>query len=115
MPGNDPRLVALVAHLDREDASAAETWRRVGDAVAAIGLQRPSYECIRRLVRIERRRRELRREGRRVVGGAVGAAAVGLVPNVQLTLERVSELRGLEELVTQRYKALPDEWETEDD
>ena len=63
---NDPRVAVLVAALDREDVSAAETWREVASAAERLGMRRPSYQHVRRLVRIERRRRELERAGREV-------------------------------------------------
>ncbi len=37
----------------------AETWRRLAEAGERLGLTRPSYQHVRRLVRIERRRRQV--------------------------------------------------------
>jgi hypothetical protein len=102
---NDPRLAALVAALDEEDVPAAETWRRVGAAAEKIGLIRPSYQHVRRIVRVERRRQELRRQVRKVLAGAVSTSAAGLAPNVVLVLERLRELQLAEELVLQEHKA----------
>jgi hypothetical protein len=102
---NDPRLAALVAALDEEDQPAAETCRRVGAAAEELGLLRPSYGHVRRVVRIERRRQELRREARQVVAGAVSRSAAGLAPSVVLVLERLRELQLAEELVLQEHKA----------
>lgn len=102
---NDPRLAALVTALDGEDVPAAETWRRVGAAAEELGLIRPSYQHVRRLVRIERRRRELRAEARQVLTGAVATSAAGLVPSVVLVLERLRELQLAEELVLQKHMA----------
>jgi hypothetical protein len=101
----DPRFSALVAALDEEDVPAAETWRRVGAAAAELGLLRPSYQHVRRIVRIERRRQELRKEARNVLAGAVSTSAAGLVPSVVLVLERLRELQLAEELVLQEHKA----------
>ena len=101
---NDPRLCALVAALDEEDAPAAETCRRVGTAARELGLIQPSYGHVRRIVRIERRRQELRREARKVLAGAVSTSAAGLVPSVVLVLERLRELQRAEELVLQEHK-----------
>ena len=105
---NDPRLSALVAALDEENVPAAETCRRVGAAAEAIGLLRPSYGHVRRIVRVERRRQELRREARQVLSGAVQTSAAGLVPSVVLVLERLRELQLAEELVLQEHKAFVD-------
>jgi hypothetical protein len=102
---NDPRFSALVAALDEDDVPAAETCRRVGAAAEEIGLIRPSYQHVRRIVRVERRRRELRAEARKVLSGAVAASAAGLAPDVVLVLERLRELQLAEELVLQEHKA----------
>jgi hypothetical protein len=102
---NDPRLCALVAALDEEDAPAAETCRRVGAVAEELGLIRPSYGHVRRIVRIERRRHELRREARKVLSGAVSTSAAGLVPSVVLVLERLRELQLAEELVLREHKS----------
>lgn len=101
---NDPRLRALVAALDEQGAPAAETCRRVGAAARELGLIQPSYGHVRRIVRIERRRQELRRETRIVLAGAASTSAAGLVPSVVLVLERLRELQLAEELVLQEHK-----------
>jgi hypothetical protein len=101
---NDPRISALVAALEEDGMPAAETCRRVGAAAEAIGLLRPSYQHVRRIVRVERRRRELRAEARKVLAGAVSTSAAGLVPSVVLVLERLRELQLAEELVLQEHK-----------
>jgi hypothetical protein len=101
---NDPRLRALVAALDEEGVPAAETCRRVGAAASELGLIQPSYGHVRRIVRIERQRQELRREARKVLAGAASTSAAGLVPSVVLVLERLRELQLAEELVLQEHK-----------
>ena len=103
---NDPRLVQLVAHFDRADHSAAETWRQVSLAVERVGLTRPSYQHVRRLVRVERRLQELRAQQRDVWQDAAARNAAGLVPSVVWTLSRVRELQLAEELVLQEHKPL---------
>jgi hypothetical protein len=100
---NDPRISALVAALDEDGMPAAETCRRVGAAAEEIGLIRPSYQHVRRVVQVERRRRELRAEARKVLTGAVSTSAAGLAPSV--VLERLRELQVAEELVLQKHKA----------
>lgn len=102
---NDPRLVELVAVFDRDDSSAAETWRLVGDALERIGLPRPGYHRILRLVRLERRRRALRAEARGVLKDTLSRSAAGLAPNILWTIERVNELRREEALVVQHHEA----------
>jgi hypothetical protein len=56
-PSTRLRLRELVAALDEDGAPAAATWRLVGETAANLGLPRPSYPHVRRLVRDERRRR----------------------------------------------------------
>jgi hypothetical protein len=102
---NDPRLCALVAALDEDHVPAAETCRRVGAAADELGLIRPSYGHVRRIVRVERRRRDLRAEARKVLTGAVSTSAAGLAPSVVLVLERLRELQLAEELVLREHKA----------
>jgi hypothetical protein len=102
---NDPRLAVLVGALDRGDVSAAETWRRVGEAAERLGLRRPSYQHVRRLVRVERRAREVRRESREVVADSLVAVAAGRVPSAVWTLERLRGLQCEGELVLQEHKA----------
>ena len=66
---------------------------------------RPSYGHVRRIVRIERRRRQLRRDARQVLAGTLSTSAAGLAPSVLLVLERLRELQRAEELVLQEHKA----------
>jgi predicted nucleic acid-binding protein len=105
IPPNDPRVAVLVGALDREDVPAAETWRRVAEAGERLGLTRPSYQHVRRLVRVERRRRELRADGREVLTGALTTVAAGRVPSAVWTLQRLRELEREGELVSQEHKA----------
>ncbi|MDX6439237.1 MAG: hypothetical protein QOF45_1820 [Gaiellaceae bacterium] len=77
----------------------------MGAAAEELGLIRPSYGHVRRIVRVERRRRELRAEARKVLKGAVSTSAAGLAPSVVLVLERLRELQLAEELVLQEHKA----------
>ncbi|NUT54557.1 MAG: hypothetical protein HOQ03_01060 [Thermoleophilia bacterium] len=98
-------MAVLVVELDDKDVPMAETWRRVGRAAERLGLSRPSYQHVRRLVRIERRRRQLEAKGRAVLGRAAATMAAGRVPSAVLVLERLRELRNAEELVLQDHKA----------
>jgi hypothetical protein len=64
-PRVDSRLVAAVELLDDPTVRIAETNRRLGVVAGALGLPRPSYEEVRRLVH------EYRRLGPRPGAGAV--------------------------------------------
>jgi hypothetical protein len=105
VPQNDPRLAVLAGALDQEDVPAAETWRRVCRAAERLGLPSPSYQHVRRLVRVERRRRQIGREARDVLTGVVSSSAAGRVPSAVFVLERLRELERREELVLQEHKA----------
>ena len=83
-----PRLRELVAALD-EDGPVAETWRLVGETAANLGLPRPSYPHVRRLVADERRRRRARQELRDLLKEAATTVVTGRVPGFDYTLGRV--------------------------
>lgn len=102
---NDPRVAVLVSELDDPHAPVAETWRQVAGTAERLGMRRPSYQHVRRLVRIERRRRQLEAAGREVLGRAATTLAAGRVPSAVLVLERLRELKAREELVLQEHKA----------
>lgn len=63
MPSAAPRtpwpIVAAIGGLDSRDVPIAEVWRRACALAELIGLSRPSYEQIRRLVHRERTIRAL--------------------------------------------------------
>ena len=102
---NDPRVAVLVSALHLDDVPVAQTWREVGSASERLGMRRPSYQHVRRLVRVERRRRELERQGRAVLGKAASTLAAGRVPSAVFVLERLRELELGKELVLQEHKA----------
>jgi hypothetical protein len=60
-PRLDPRLHQMLAQIDDPSRPIAETYRRLTARARTLGLFRPSYEHVRRLVRIVRRFRDLRR------------------------------------------------------
>lgn len=94
-PRYDPRLLAAARTLDDERLSIAETCRRVGDEADRLGLTRPSYVHLRRIVRAERdRRRELGALARDIVEHI----ASGRVPRVESVTERTREAALLAEL-----------------
>ena len=86
-----PRLRELVAALDEDDTPVAATWRLVSETAGNLGLPRPSYPHIRRLVLAERRRRRPRAEIRDVVKEATSTIAAGRVPGFDYTLGRLLE------------------------
>ncbi|HWN21500.1 MAG TPA: hypothetical protein VNP93_05970 [Gaiellaceae bacterium] len=102
---NDGRVAYLVRLLDRDGVPVAATWREVAVGSERLGLSRPSYGHVRRLVRIERRRRELRRHAAAVLGEAGATLFAGLVPSVPALADKLDELRLEEELVLQEHKA----------
>ena len=67
----------------------AVTWRLVGETAAKVGLPRPSYPHVRRLVAAERRRRAARREFRDVLREAAVTVAAGGTPSFDYTLGRL--------------------------
>ena len=91
-PRYDRRLVRAIRRLDDETLPIAEVWRQVGEAAGRLGVPRPSYVHVRRIVVSERERaaqlREIRNE-----------ALVGLVSRmapdpVDLALRRNEVLAG---------------------
>ena len=64
-PRPDVRLIAAIERLDDPYVRIAETNRKVGLVAEALGLTRPSYEQVRRIVH------DARRRGRRPTTGDV--------------------------------------------
>jgi hypothetical protein len=56
-PRLDRRLRAAAVEVDDPSLPVAETWRKVGLEAEELGLPRPGYDTIRRIVRDHRRRR----------------------------------------------------------
>jgi len=73
-PRYDPRLIEAAAVLDDPDQPIAETCRRVGTFAEKLGLPRPSYVHLRRLILAERERKRTaaarREEIRQILGEA---------------------------------------------
>jgi hypothetical protein len=55
-PRIDSRLVAALERLDDRRVPIAETWRRVRIVATELGLTKPSYEQVRCLVHVARRK-----------------------------------------------------------
>ena len=68
---------------------AAATWRLVSETAAKVGLPRPSYPHVRRLVIAERRRRRAHAELRDVLKEAASSIAAGRVPGFDYTVGRL--------------------------
>jgi hypothetical protein len=104
VPGNDPRIHALVVALDRDDHSAAQTWRAVGEAAWELGLRRPAYDTVRELVRAERLRRRARTATRRAALDVLLAAGSSRVVDLPIALDALAHAKAKERLVTDRHK-----------
>lgn len=78
----------LVAALDRDEQPIAETCRLVGTAAVSIGLQRPSYANVRRLVLAERSRRA---KLRAIRTDLLADLAAGRVPQLAFTADRLRD------------------------
>lgn len=89
-PRYSPRLLAAVRRLDDRTVPLAETCRRVGDAAERLGLARPSYVHVRRIIHEERRRRD---ELRAIAGDVVRDAARGYVGDPVKVVERIRDAR----------------------
>ena len=63
-PRYDPRIIEAVRALDDPSQPMAETARRVGTAAQRMGLIRPTYPHLRRLIRAERALRDAERAQR---------------------------------------------------
>jgi hypothetical protein len=87
-PRYDPRVLAAVRRLDDEGVPIAETCRRVGEVAAALGLPRPSYVHLRRVVKADR---ELRRARREIAGELVSDLGAGLAPRLARAIEQARE------------------------
>jgi hypothetical protein len=105
---NDRFVRELVSVLFQEHDSYAATWRAVAEALESGGCRRPSYELVRRLARLERRRRETRGTVRRArLGVAEAFFLSSRVVSTPIALERLEDAKRDERLVTQWHEPLP--------
>jgi hypothetical protein len=97
-PRYDRRILELVCALDDRSRPIAELNRRVGVAAEALGLMRPSYVHLRRIVLAERDRQDAeraRREAiRAVVADSVSRAVLGLRVDAYDVANRLREAGG---------------------
>jgi hypothetical protein len=106
IPANDRRVRDLVARLDDDEQPMAETWRRVGAAGESVGLLRPGYHVVRRLVTVQRL---LRRRAAARVNEAwkefATLAALGRFLEAEAALERLgAALNYRRQLVLDQHK-----------
>jgi hypothetical protein len=95
-PRYDPRLLEALGRLDDRNVPIAEVARRVGSVAAALGLPRPSYVHLRRLVLVERDREDAERARREDLRDLVDESArrlvVGLAVNPYVVADRVADV-----------------------
>jgi hypothetical protein len=89
-PRYSPRLLAAVRELDDRTVPLAETCRRVGAVAERLGLPRPSYVHLRRIILEERERRD---ELRAIASDAFRDAARGVVGDPIEVIERLRNAR----------------------
>ena len=89
-PRYDKRLLRAIRRLDDESLPIAEVCRRVGDRAEKLGVPRPSYVHVRRIVQDERARRAELREIRNEV---LGHLVVGRIPDPVRTLSDLEDVR----------------------
>jgi hypothetical protein len=89
-PRYSHRVFDAVRVLDDPNEPMAETCRRVGCAAARMGLPRPSYSHLRRIIRNERERRAAIRK---VVADVTGDLLAGKVPHPYVVFDRLDDAR----------------------
>jgi hypothetical protein len=98
-PRYDPRILDALRALDDRGVPIAETCRRVGVAAERMGLIRPSYPHLRRLVHSERRRQDSEREQREamreLVGDVATRLALGRLVHAYEVADRIDRIREL--------------------
>ena len=91
-PRYDERLLRAIRRLDDESLPIAEVCRRVGDRAERLGVPRPSYVHVRRIVLSERERA---RELREIRNEALAGLVTRMMPDpVDLALRRQEVLAG---------------------
>jgi hypothetical protein len=104
-PRYDARIVDAIRTLDDPNEPIAETCRRVGNAADMLGLTRPSYVHVRRLVHEERIRREVLKE---VVEHILGLLLADRTLDPYDLADRIRDARPRQRtgLVAQSHKAV---------
>ena len=101
---NDARVHALVVGLHVDGRPAAETWRAVGEAAWELGLPRPGYHVVRKLVRVEVLRRAARTEVRAAALGVALALGSTRAVNLPIALDALALARARARLVLDQHK-----------
>jgi hypothetical protein len=98
-PRYDPLIIELVRRLDDRTVPIAEVARRVGDGAQLLGLMRPSYPHLRRLVLAERESHDAELAYRAAVREVVEEVAIrvltGRAPDLYQHLEQLDRARRL--------------------
>ncbi|MGH3104223.1 MAG: hypothetical protein ACRDN6_09040 [Gaiellaceae bacterium] len=89
-PRYDGRILDALRALDDRNEPIAEISRRVGEAAERLGLVRPSYVHLRRLIKNERARRDAVRE---VVDDVLDRSLLGLRVDAYEVADRLREAR----------------------
>ena len=97
-PRYDPRILELLRLLDDRSEPLAEVSRRVGEAAERLGLRRPSYVHLRRLLLVLRDEEDAARERREAMHELLGEVAGDLVVyrrriDPYAIAERVADIR----------------------
>ena len=90
-PRYHPRLIRAIRRLDDESVPIAEVWTRVGARADLLGVSRPGYDNVRRIILAERERKaELARSATR--------SQAALMPDPVRALDGLSAVRGRDRL-----------------
>jgi hypothetical protein len=96
-PRYEERLVEAIEALDDRSVPIAEVNRRVGRVAATLGVYRPSYPHVRRIVHelreLEDEDRARREAVRAMAAGAIADLAAGRVPNMYVHEARARRRR----------------------
>ena len=96
-PRYDPKILEAVRALDDLSEPMAETARRVGTAAQRMGLIRPTYPHLRRLIRAERALRAAERAQREamreLVADVVDDFVRGKIVHAYEVADRVADIR----------------------
>jgi hypothetical protein len=98
-PRLSPRLLEAIVELDDRSLPIAEVSRRVGRRAVELGLPRPSYGHVRRLVRELRAQQDEARERRdallEIAGDAVARVITGSYVDPYVVADRVAKANRL--------------------
>jgi hypothetical protein len=87
-PRYDPRILAAARKLDDKSQPMAEICRRIGNAAEELGLPRPSYVHLRRIIKAERLRAH---ETGGLADDVIGGLLAGRSPRLGAAVEHLRE------------------------